>query len=73
MMGFGLIGVILLIGAIFVFARDGSSLQDLFGSRRIDGFRTGSEGADALEILDRRYARGEITREEYLKIKQDLV
>lgn len=73
MMGFGLIVVILLIGAIFVFARDGSSLQDIFGSRRIDGFSTGSGGADAQEILDRRYARGEITREEYLKIKQDLV
>ncbi len=73
MMGFGLIGVILLIGAIFVFARDGSSLQGLFGSGRTDGFSMGSGGADAQEILDRRYARGEITREEYLRIKQDLV
>jgi putative membrane protein len=28
---------------------------------------------DALEILRRRYARGEITREEYLQIRQDLM
>lgn len=73
MMGFGLILVILLIGALFVFARGGSSLQDLFGSRRIDGLSTGSAGADAQEILDKRYARGEITREEYQRTKQDLV
>jgi putative membrane protein len=73
MMGFGLILVILLIGAIFIFVQDGSGLQGLFRSRRTDGFSTGSGDADAREILDRRYARGEITREEYLSIKKDLV
>ncbi|HXN06980.1 MAG TPA: SHOCT domain-containing protein [Nitrospiria bacterium] len=30
------------------------------------------EGVNAKEILERRYARGEIGRDEYLKIKQDL-
>lgn len=72
MMGFGLIGVILLIGAIMVIARDGSSLQGLFGSRGMTGFNQGGADEDAQEILDQRYARGEITREEYLSIKQDL-
>jgi putative membrane protein len=73
MMGFGLIGVVLLVGAIYVFARGGSSLQGLLGSRQVNGFISGSGVADAKEILDQRYARGEITREEYQSIKQDLV
>lgn len=30
------------------------------------------EGVSAKEILERRYARGEIGRDEYQKIKQDL-
>ncbi len=33
---------------------------------------TGSSGRDALDILKERYARGEITREEYLSMKKDL-
>lgn len=73
MMGFGLIGVIILIGAIFVFARDGSSLQGQFGLHQAKRFNSGTAGTDAREILDQRYARGEITREEYQSIKQDLV
>lgn len=30
------------------------------------------EGADALSVLKRRYAEGEINREDYLKMKEDL-
>ena len=31
-----------------------------------------SQGERALELLKERYARGEITREEYLKMKEEL-
>ena len=34
--------------------------------------QTGTKGSDALSILEGRYARGEIQREEYLQKKQDL-
>ncbi len=69
MMGFGLVGVVLLVGAMVVFTRDGSGLQGLLGSRN---YSPGVE-ENAMEILDQRYARGELTREQYQNIKKDLV
>jgi putative membrane protein len=69
MMGFGLVGVVLLVGALVVFTRGGSGLQGLFGTRN------NSPGVEenALEILNQRYARGELTRDQYQNIKKDLV
>jgi putative membrane protein len=34
--------------------------------------RGGASGPSAREILDRRYARGEITREEYRRLRSDI-
>jgi putative membrane protein len=36
------------------------------------GERGGDSGPSAREILDRRYARGEITREQYQQLRRDL-
>lgn len=36
------------------------------------GFSTGGQGVSALELLKRRYARGEIDREEYERKRREL-
>ena len=50
-------------------------------SRGVGGFQCGTpenkekieiSGERAKELLDRRYARGEITREQYLEMRKDL-
>jgi len=69
MMGFGLLGVVLVVGALFVFARDGSNIQGLLGSRNNSTIAQ----ENAQQILDQRYARGELTREQYQSIKKDLI
>ncbi len=55
--------VILFIFIYFLYARYGGQ-----GSR----FPGAPGGETALDILQRRYARGEITRDEYLSMKRDL-
>lgn len=42
------------------------------GSGGLAGGRGGGEGESVLEILNRRYARGEINREEFERMKRDL-
>lgn len=37
-----------------------------------DGYRTEQSEKTALDLLDEAYARGEITREEYLRKREDL-
>ena len=68
MMGFGLLGVILLIGVVVVFLRDGSNLQGYLGTRN----NSSQVEENDQDILDQRYARGELTREQYQSIKKDL-
>ncbi len=66
MMLFGLLvfaGIILL--AVWAIAR-------LAGSERLRSSTTSGSPEDPLTILQRRYARGEITREEYERIRSDL-
>jgi uncharacterized membrane protein len=40
--------------------------------RRANGGRDGGEGIDAIELARRAYARGELERERYLQIMEDL-
>ncbi len=74
MMGFGLIGVVLMIlfwgglilGAVWL-------VRAVFQNGTQSGSRTQStEDQNAREILDRRYARGELTREQYEVMRKDL-
>jgi uncharacterized membrane protein len=45
-------------------------VRDAGGSGGLDGVES---GLSAPEVLDRRYAGGEITREEYLTIRDDIM
>ena len=74
MMGFGLIGVVLMIlfwgglilGAVWL-------VRAVFQPGNQSGSRTQStQEQSARDILDRRYARGEITREQYEAMRKDL-
>lgn len=44
----------------------------LFSTFQGTGRSTSSRGERALDILKERYARGELTREQYLKMKEEL-
>jgi putative membrane protein len=63
----GLFILVLLIAAAVWFVNNAKRNDD--GWPRIEW---GSSRSHALELLEERYARGEITREEYLQKKRDL-
>ncbi len=63
MMGFGLIGPLLLIGAV---------AYALGWQPQFNQTRPAQNSQTPLEILKARYVRGEITREEYEQVRQDL-
>lgn len=64
----GIFWVILLVLGVWAF------LHYTRGSRQGGGYWPGGErGSSALDILEERYAHGEIEREEYLQKKQDLL
>jgi putative membrane protein len=74
MMGFGGIGIIfmvlfwgaLILGAVWL-------VKNLFNVKQSNfAGLAAPRGSSAREILDQRYAQGEISREEYETIKQDL-
>ncbi|HLF36339.1 MAG TPA: SHOCT domain-containing protein [Anaerolineales bacterium] len=74
MMGFGMgIGllVLLLFWGLLIFGAAWLVKGVFSGDKRTLGASVGS-GAKPREILDQRYARGEIAREEYDRIRQDL-
>jgi putative membrane protein len=72
MMGFGLMGVVLMLifwgtlmlGAVWL-------VKSIFPGVREPGGRENLP-ISAREILDQRYARGEITREQYLAMIEDV-
>ena len=59
----------LIVMLIFLFRGGGGAMCGGWGMRE-NGKREKEESAK--EILDRRYARGEISREEYQQMKKDL-
>jgi putative membrane protein len=65
-MGFGFIFWVLILAAIVGGIVWLVRAQPLAGSQRRDGRSTG------LELLEERYARGEISRDEYLQKKRDI-
>ena len=74
-MGFGFLGLLILllflVGVVFlaVWLIRGVLSGD---SNRISSGQQPRKNAEALEILSQRYARGEITREQYESMKNDL-
>lgn len=69
-MGFGLLlmllfWVLLILGAAWL-------VKGVFGGDKQTLRTSGGHGANPREILDQRYARGEIAREEYELIRKDL-
>jgi len=71
MMGFGLIWAVLVVIGVAVLVRNGSGLDSLLGS----SFHTGDnkrKDITAESILNQRYARGEITRDQFMTMKKDL-
>ena len=70
MMGFGLIFIVLIVVGLLFLVREGSSLQALFGTRQSS--QQEKTNPNAKDILDQRYASGEITREQYQTMKEDL-
>lgn len=59
--GFWLLLIVLVIAAVFWFSRSPRSAAER------------EHGASGLEILDARYARGELDRDEYLQKKRDML
>ncbi|MDH5507102.1 MAG: SHOCT domain-containing protein [Anaerolineae bacterium] len=64
-----LLGLLIFVGfLVLVFRQIGGT-----GERRYPPTDAGPESESALEILDKRYARGEINKKEYEEIKKDLM
>ena len=69
MMGFGLVFILVVIGVIAY----AGGWRPQFGQWSQPGSLAGTgSGNNALEILRERYARGEISREEYERMRQEL-
>ena len=71
MMGFGMMGgmflfwIVLIVLAVLL-------VRGMFHSNQSDGNRRSSAPLSAREILEQRYARGEITQEQFLQMQKDL-
>jgi putative membrane protein len=70
MMGFGLIWVLLIIGVIAYLI--GWRPNTFEGRQTTSGGQMRAQPEDALEILNQRYASGEISQEEYREMRRDL-
>lgn len=76
-LGYGMMGgfgwVFMLLLVVAVVAVVGGLLRDLFVGMRTHRGGSGSSGPAALQILDERYARGEIDADEYQRRRADLI
>jgi putative membrane protein len=79
--GYGVGWVGLLVGGLLMLLFWGGIIALIFfairaftrgGGRRAEQEPRARQGETPLEILKRRYAQGEITREEYMDMKRDL-
>ena len=78
MMGNGMMdggmGIWMLLNAVFwVLVIGGIILLVVWTVQKTTGGRAGRSQESALEILKKRYARGEITKEEYEEKKRDML
>jgi putative membrane protein len=72
-LGFGLFGLLFMILFwVGLIALAVWLVGTLFGRNGRQAKSSGDHELSAREILDRRYARGELTREQYELMKQDL-
>lgn len=67
-MGFGLVFVLLVVGAIAY----AGGWRPQFGQWSQASYSAGRSSNNALEILRERYARGETTREQYQEMRDEL-
>lgn len=69
-MAFGAAWMVFFWGAIIVLVA--WAISRLTGDRQRDGRQWPSEGRPPLDIAKERYARGEITREQFEQLREDL-
>ena len=73
MAGFGMVGLLLMLFFwVGVIAIGVWLVKAIFSGNSPTSTSFNQPGSSARDLLDRRYARGEITREQYQLIKQDL-
>lgn len=73
-MGFGLLGLLFMLvfwGGLILLAV--WLVRALFSSNRGRDLNANDKNQSARQILDQRYARGEISREQYEIMKQDIL
>lgn len=73
MIGFGFVGLIFMFlfwGALIALAV--WLVKSIFSNKIQPPLTSQEKALNALEILDERYARGEITRDQYELMKQDI-
>ncbi|WP_322506874.1 SHOCT domain-containing protein [Anaerolinea sp.] len=71
MMGFGMIGGMILFWGLLILLAV-LLIKGLFHSNQTVGNNQASTTPSPREILEQRYARGEITQEQFLQMEKDL-
>jgi len=71
MMGFGMIGGMFLFWIILIVLAV-LAVRGLFQSNQSAGGNRANTPHSAREILEQRYARGEITKEQFLQMQKDI-